>query len=294
MGRWSVAIDAGWLHHEARPEGAAQALQWLGTAGFRVVQRDAQGAEHHLWLDPHLSRHSPLELLRGPIAPKIERICADVDRADAVAVGHAHFDHAVDAPEIAKRFGARLYGSSSVAEIALGYGVEAGLVHRLEPGVTVHDGPCALTAFRSQHSRFAFGRVPADGHVRAPLRWPARASAFRVGDVFGLHVGGGPASIFHVGSADLIDAELEGVQADVVLACTMGRHATPRFTERLIAALRPKLIVPCHWDQFWRPMEAPVRQIPSNDLGGFLQEVRACDPRVELRVLPLRGWLRLS
>ena len=29
-------------------------------------------------------------------------------------VGHTHFDHAVDAPAIARRYGARAYGSASL------------------------------------------------------------------------------------------------------------------------------------------------------------------------------------
>ncbi|MCB9738238.1 MAG: MBL fold metallo-hydrolase [Planctomycetes bacterium] len=294
MSRLQVSIDPGWLHHEPKPEHARLAVQWWGTAGFRVLHRADDGTPHHLWLDPHLSRHSLWEVARGALSPKIDRIEAAVDCADAVAVGHSHFDHAIDAPAIAERHRARIYGSSSMAEIALGYGVDASLVHTLEPGVGVCEGPCTLTAFRSQHSKFAFGRVPAPGHVREPLRWPARAGAFRVGDVLGLHIAGGPASIYHVGSADLIEAELEGVQADVVLACTVGRYATENFTHRLIDALRPKLVIPCHWDQFWRPIEAPVRQIPTNDLGAFLDEVRSHPSRPEVRVLPIGGWTALG
>ncbi len=294
MGRLSTRIDPAWLHHEATPDGAVQALQWLGTAGFRLRQRGPDGRDHHLWLDPHLSRHSLWEVATGRLAPKLDRIAADVDAADAVAVGHSHFDHAIDAPEIAKRHGARLYGSASMTEIARGYGVDPALLRTLEPGVTQHDGPCALTAFRSQHSKFAFGRIPAPGHVREPLAWPAKAQDFRVGDVFGLHVAGGPLSVYHVGSADLIEAEIEGVQADVVLACTVGRYATERFTHRLLDALRPKIVIPCHWDQFWRPIDAPVRQIPTNDLGAFLEEVRSHASRPEIRVLPMRGWTRLA
>jgi len=308
MGRFSTAVDPAWLHHEDRPTDAALALQWLGTAGFRVVyRRDATGpvdpggdprgagcADHHVWLDPHLSRHSLRELAMGPLSPKLDRIAADVDRADAIVVGHSHFDHAIDAPAIARQHGANLYGSSSTIAIGRGYGVAESQLHVLAPGVTVHDGPCAITAYRSQHSRFAFGRVPAPGHVTAPLAWPAPVGAFKVGDVLALHLGGGPLTIAHLGSADLIEAELTGVQADVVLACTVGRYATERFTHRVIDALKPKLVIPCHWDQFWRPIDAPARQIPTNDLGAFLDEVRSHPSKPELRVLPMRGWLTLA
>jgi L-ascorbate metabolism protein UlaG (beta-lactamase superfamily) len=316
MARLATQIDPAWLHREpdlvrgGEPE-TKLALQWLGTAGFRVVYRGYAGAqasrdadpaspgragpsEHHVWLDPHLSRHSLWQIVSGKISANAERIDADVDRADAVVVGHSHFDHAIDAPYIAKKHRARLYGSSSMMAIGRGYGVDEADLRCLEPGVTVHDGPCALTAYRSQHSRFLLGRVPAPGHITAPLAAPARALDYRVGDVLGLHLGGGPVSVYHVGSADLIEAEMTGVRADVVLACTIGRHATPRFTERLLDTLQPKIVIPCHWDQFWRPIDAEMRQIPSNDLAGFIAEVAAHSSKPEVRVLPVRGWTRLG
>ncbi|MBI5611236.1 MAG: MBL fold metallo-hydrolase, partial [Deltaproteobacteria bacterium] len=101
--------------------------------------------------------------------------------------------------------------------------------------------------------------------------------------------GEGP-SVYHVGSADLNEAEKLGIQADVVLCCTIGRHSGRNFTQRVVNALRPTWIVPCHWDQFWRPLDAPPRQIPTNDLAGFLDEVAACDSAPQVRVLPPRGW----
>ena len=137
------------------------------------------------------------------------------------------------------------------------------------------------------------------GNIARPFAVPAHASQWRVGQVLIPHVEaevapGRPLRIAHVGSASLLEAELHGLQADVVLACTIGRHATPNFTHRLLDALAPKVVVPCHWDQFWRPIDAPVRQIPSNDLTGFLQEVAAHPSAPRVCVLPMLGWTTLA
>ncbi len=277
------------FHHESPAADAPLALQWLGTAGFRVV-----GAGHHIWLDPHLSRHSLAEVAFGRIAPRPEAIARDVDICHAVMVGHSHFDHAIDTPWIAREHGARVYGAEDTLNCCRGFGVDEDQLVLLEPGRPFTEGPFALRGYRSQHSAFAFGRVPAPGRIEAPLQTPARAWDWRVGEVLGLHLDHPLASIYHVGSADLIEAEIEGVRADVVLCCTIGRHATERFTERVIDALQPRLLIPCHWDQFWRPLDAPPRQIPSNDLEGFLDEVRRHPRAPEVRVLPPRGWTRLS
>jgi L-ascorbate metabolism protein UlaG (beta-lactamase superfamily) len=290
MGRLTTAVDPRWYHHEPRPTSARLAVQWLGTAGFRVV---ADG--HHVWLDPHLSRHGIPQLLFEDIAPLTERIQADVDIAHAVAVGHSHFDHALDAPEIARLHHAPVYGPADTLQWCRGHGLPEDLLHELRGEGESHDlGPFRLRAVKSAHSPFLLGRVPFAGRIEAPLHGPAPMSAWKVGPVLGLHLSCAAGSVYHVGSAALIEAELAGIQADVVLCCTIGRHATPHFTHRVIDALQPRLVIPCHWEQFWRPLDAPALQIPSNDLGGFLAEVASHPRAPDVRVLPLRGWTTLA
>lgn len=287
--RLTTAVPEHLYHRQERPnEDADLALQWTGTAGFRLVH---QG--YHFWLDPHFSRHSPWQVLR-PISPDLDKIAAMVDRADAVAVGHSHFDHALDAPAIAVAHGAHVYGSTDTLTWCRGYGVPELQLHTLLGEGEVHDaGPFRLRAVKSDHSPFALGRVPFPGRIQAPIATPARVDAWRVGEVFGLHLTAGRHRVYHLGSAGLREAELHGIQADVVLCCTVGRQATPNFTQRMVQALRPRLVIPCHWDQFWRPIDAPARQIPGNDLLGFLDEVAACPDAPEVRILPMLGWTEL-
>jgi L-ascorbate metabolism protein UlaG (beta-lactamase superfamily) len=287
LDRLSSEIPSALLHREPRPpEDSALALQWLGTAGFRLLSRG-----HHLWFDPHLSRHSLAQLALGPIRPDIQRIVEDVDIAHAVAIGHSHFDHALDAPAIARMHGARVYGASDTLNWCRGSGVAEHQLFELRgDGEVYREGPFALRGFRSEHSPFLAGKVPFPGRIAQPFSGPAPVSAWRVGQVLTLHADSPGGSVHHVGSAALVEAELRGVQADVVMACTIGRHATPHFARRLVETLRPKLLIPCHWDRFWEPMDRPARQIPGNDLLGFLEEVAAVPGAPEVRVLPLRGW----
>lgn len=287
LSRLSTYVDPQCFHVAERPVlPVGLAVQWLGTAGFRVV-----AGEHHFWLDPHLSRHTLLQLVTGPIAPDLDRIGASVDAAHAVAVGHAHFDHALDTPAIAKLYGAQVYGSSDVLNYCRGEQVPEAQLHELAgDGETFAQGPFVLRAVKSAHSPLFAGQVPLPGRITAPFAAPARYTRWRVGEVFGLHLSAVSGSLYHIGSAGLRDAELRGISADVVLACTIGRHATPNFVPRLLDALQPKLVIPCHWDQFWRPLHAPAKQIPTNDLAGFVREVQAHPSSPEVRILPLGGW----
>ena len=291
--RWTMSIDPQ-LYHGCLPstlpiDAAATRLQWLGTAGFRIVHDDK-----HFWLDPHLSRHSPRQLLTGAIAPELAKIVEHVDAAHGVAVGHGHFDHALDAPAIAQLHGCPVFGSEDTLNWCRGYGLPESQLRLLQGNGPAHQvGPFTLSAIPSLHSPLFAGQIPFPGRIERPLTAPAPMRNWRVGETLVIKLQTPRVSILHVGSAALIDAELQGVQADVVLACTIGRHATPGFVPRLLDALRPKLVIPCHWDQFWRPLTAPVRQIPGNDLQGFIDEVRRHPTAPELRVLPLLGWTSL-
>lgn len=294
--RLTTSLEGIVFHDESRPSDPhALAIQWLGTAGFRL-----QFQGKHLWFDPHLTRNSLKELALGRIAPNESRVLRYVDAADAVVVGHSHFDHAMDAPVLARHFGAHVYGPEDTLVYCRGLGVPEAQLHALHGDHTTHQvGPFEVGARKSTHSPFALGRVPFPGQIREVFQVPARPSAWRVGQVLIPQVttdlGHNRRLTFaHVGSAALLEAELHGLQADVVMACTIGRHATPRFTHRLLDALKPKLVLPCHWDQFWLPIDAPVRQIPSNDLAGFLREVATHPTAPEVRVLPMLGWSSLN
>jgi len=287
--RLGTSVPEEIYHREQRPVKPRLAVQWLGTAGFRVVS-----GEHHFWIDPHLSRHSLTELVSGPIAPKRDLVERAVDVAHAVAAGHSHFDHALDVPTIALLRGARVYGSSDTLHYCRGSGVREELLREIRGGEDLSEGPFRLRPVVSRHSAVFLGRVPFPGRIERPLSPPLRASALRVGTVFGFHLEAEGSSVYHIGSADLIEAELRGLRADVVLCCTVGRQYTERYTARVIDALRPRIVIPCHWDQFWRPIEAPVRQIPGNDLAGFLREVAEHPLKPEVRVLPVCGWTRVA
>ena len=88
--------------------------------------------------------------------------------------------------------------------------------------------------------------------------------------------------IYHNGSADLVDAELEGERADVLLVGLAGRKATRDYLERLIGALSPEIIVPTHHDAFFAPLEAGFHTIPGMDIDGFVSEARRIAPRARV------------
>jgi L-ascorbate metabolism protein UlaG (beta-lactamase superfamily) len=111
-----------------------------------------------------------------------------------------------------------------------------------------------------------------------PRARPARVFHNKMGGAFGVLVEAQGTRFYHNGRADLVDAELQSLDADVLLVGLAGRYATRDYLRRLIRLLHPRVIVPTHHDQFFAPLEAGVRLLPGVALHGFLAESRDLSP----------------
>jgi hypothetical protein len=86
-----------------------------------------------------------------------------------------------------------------------------------------------------------------------------------MGGAFGISITARERSLYHNGSADLVDAELEGLTADVLLVGLAGRYATRDYLGRLSGHLSPRMILPTHHDTFFSPLSRGVRLLPGID-----------------------------
>ncbi len=268
----------------ARALGAGEALRitWLGTAGHVV-----QTATTTILLDPYLTRPRFGALARTKLLPDERAIRAWIPKqVDGVLCGHSHFDHLLDAPRIAALTGAKLAGSVSTCNVARGAGVpESQLVEVGPDGARFTIGDVDVRFVPSLHGRIALGRVPFPGVVRDVPAGPLRMWHYRMGGAYGilLRPKGGP-SVYHNGSADLIDAEVAGERADVLLVGLAGRQGTKDYVHRLCAALSPRVVVPTHHDLFFSPLEEGLRLIPGIDLDGFVTEAGHEAPHASVRL----------
>lgn len=115
-------------------------LDWLGCATFRLTVGDLV-----ILLDAYIDR--------VPLAPPVGLRAADIDRCDAILVGHSHFDHIAGAETIAPRTGATVVGSNETARVLLEAGVSAGQLFRVQGGEHVRLSPdVTVRVFPSLHS----------------------------------------------------------------------------------------------------------------------------------------------
>lgn len=257
-------------------------LRWLGTAGHVISTGSTT-----VVVDPFVTRPG-LRALLSPLRPDLGAIDRWLPaRVDAVLLGHSHYDHLLDAPSLARARGALVVGTPTTAAFARAAGVDADRIVVVPPeGRTLTVGDITVRFVPSLHNRLVAGRVPLSGEVREPPSLPVRALRYRMGGAFGIQLEAGGLTLYHNGSADLVDAELAGHRADVLLVGLAGRGATRDYLARLIGLLAPTVVVPTHHDAFFAPLEEGERLLPGIDFEGFLSEAAVLAPRARV-VTPL-------
>jgi L-ascorbate metabolism protein UlaG (beta-lactamase superfamily) len=247
-------------------------VRWLGVSGYCLTYEGVS-----IFIDPYVSR-VPLRslLLRRRALPDpamLDAFARAPGEVAAVLVGHTHFDHAVDAPAIAARHRAKAYGSSSLARLMGLHGLGE-LAVEVEPHHRYEIGPFLVTFVPSRHSKLLFGRkVPMDGPLTCEALDGLAPTAYRCGAVFGIRLEVAGISLYHQGSADLDDEELGHAPVDVFFAGVGGRQVTPRYWERVLARLEPRVIVPTHYDNFFIPLGDPERLVGRANLAGLEDEI---------------------
>jgi len=234
---------------------------------------------------------------RAPLRPDERLLAQHLPRADAIILGHTHFDHALDAPSIAKRTGALVLGSRSAAELCRAQGVPASQIDVVErpagsAPVVREVGPFHLTFHASAHSPLLLGRVPFEGEIADCDAIPMRAEAYLCGAVFGVEVGVAGKTLFHVGSAEIL-ASMPKLSVDLALLCVAGWTSSASFPERMMQKLSPRAVLLSHWDNFLRPLSEGAHALPAMQTGRLVDRLAKVTADVRVGTLPLLGELLL-
>jgi len=249
-------------------------LEWLGVAGYRLSY-----SGQTIYIDPYLSRVPLSSVIRRRPAHADEalheRFLRPVGRVAGVLVGHTHFDHAIDVPAIARRFGCDAYGSSSLVQLMRLHGLAEQAV-AVAPDRTYELGPFSVSFVPSLHSKLLLGRaVPFDGELTCEHLDGLSPGAYRCGQVWGIHVEVAGMTFYHQGSANLIDEAVRHHGVDVFLAGIAGRSFTRDYWQRILPLLEPQTVLMSHFDDFFRPIGAEMGFSTNVNLAAVPEEVAA-------------------
>ncbi len=268
-------------------------VTFLGVS--TVLIRDGETA---LLTDGFFSRPSLARVALGKVEPNREVIArslerAGIDRLAAVFVVHSHYDHAMDAPEVARRTGALLVGSESTANVGRGWGLPEDRLKVPESGEPMRFGDFTVTLIRSRH--FPHGR--AMGEIGTPLVPPARAMAYREGGSWSVHVAHPEGNLLIHSSAGWVEGALANYRADVVLLGigllgTRDQEYRQTYFREVVEAVEARRVIPIHYDDFTRPLDQPLLPLPAffDDVDAsirFLVEQAEARPDLDFALLPV-------
>lgn len=272
---------------EARPPAlpAGLEVEWLGVSGYRLTHEG-----HTLFVDPYLSRVPFRNLvLRRRTVPNpvaLDRFVRAPGKTVGVLVGHTHFDHAVDAPALARRLDCKAYGSASLVNLMALHGMPERAVE-VEPYRVYELGPFEVSFTPSAHSKLLLGlAVPYDGELTCEHLDSLSPAAYRCGQVWGISIAVAGMRLYHQGSANLVDEAVRERGVDVFLAGVAGRSFTERYWQRILPLLEPRVVVPTHYDNFFRPLGQQLEFVTAAELARLPDEIGSVSGEIEVAALP--------
>lgn len=264
-GRWQApaapAPDAAGLRSAAHPGELRVTFLGVSTLLF-------DDGETAVMTDGFFTRPGMRAVFAGKIAPDAVIVSQSLARLGlkrlaAVVVVHSHYDHAMDAPEVARHTGALVVGSESTANVARGGGLPEARIRVVGDGSTLQFGRFKLSFIRSRHAPTPM----TGGSIRAPLVPPVRANAYEEGGSFSVLVEHGSRAVLVHGSAGFEPGALQGRHADVVYLGigTLGMQSEAyrqAYWREVVQQVGARRVIPVHWDDFWQPLSRPLQPAP--------------------------------
>jgi L-ascorbate metabolism protein UlaG (beta-lactamase superfamily) len=238
-------------------------LQWLGQAAVKLTSV----AGKVIVIDPFLTNN--------PKTPAQYKNLDALGKVDLILVTHAHGDHLGDAPDLAKKHNAPLFGPAGMNQSLLTLGVlPANLVPRMNKGgiVTPLGPDIKITMTRAEHSSELVWKNPATGKDET-------------------HVGGEPVGfivefengfkVYHMGDTGLF-ADMRWIgeyyKPDLILV-PIGGHFVMNPHDAAFATreyLKPKHAIPIHYGTFPVLRGTPEEYVKA--LGQTATKVHAISP----------------
>lgn len=245
--------------------GSRVRVRFLGVSTLLI-----DDGESAIMTDGFFSRPSLLAVAARRLAPDRARITAALDRVgaarlDAVLPVHSHYDHALDSATVASLTDAVLLGGASTLNIGRGAGLDEDRLVLAVPGRPLEVGPYEITHLAARHC--PPDRFP--GVIEKPLRTPARARDYRCGEAWSILVAHAPTGrrMLIQGSAGFVPGALAGQQAEVVYLGVgqLGLRPEAEIREywaETVGAVGARRAVLIHWDDFFSPLDRPLRATP--------------------------------
>jgi L-ascorbate metabolism protein UlaG (beta-lactamase superfamily) len=265
-------------------------FRWLGVAGIELRMND-----QILVIDPFLTRPPFRSLWFGRVRSDSALVASTIPQCDFVLVTHAHHDHLMDVPEVIQHTGATAFGSPNACQLLAALGVPEGHLHEIKAWDPIPLGHIQIVVLPAEHLKVP-GFSP--GPLSPRLRPPLRLRDYRMDTCFSFLIEVGGRRWLDWGSARSEPA----LPADVLC---VGAGEDAAYYEALLAVVQPRIILPIHWDDMFRPLFKPVRTywkpprlgfppLERQNLTGFRQMIKQITPEAKVFIPEIFRLYNLS
>ena len=230
----ALAASVAWGAPAVRAAGGKLHLLWLGNSAWRITTPGGK----IIVIDPWLTQN--------PSTPPEYKNLDKIGKMDVIFVTHAHQDHLGDAPALAKKYDAPLWGPAGLDQQLVELGIlPANLAPRMGIGGTIQPvGPgVSVTMVHAEHSSELVWKDPATG------KEAMYAAGAPVGLIITFENG---LRLYHMGDTALFeDMAFYGqyYHPDIVLI-PIGGHFTMDPVDAAYAInhwLKPHDVIPMHY-----------------------------------------------
>lgn len=223
--------------------------------------------------DAHFTRPSVKQLVKDEKVSTNTFLCDmiiknyNLDRLCAIFVSHTHHDHVMDAPYIARRCAATIYGSESAKNVALGGGVANEKIVVFSHGSSYTVGNYKIKVIKSLHSKPTKFNDNLGEPIEKPLVQPTPLSSYKEGGSYDFYVEHEDKRILIRPSFNYIEGQLDGITADILFLGVAGlakadKKTEENFFKETVEKVKAHLVIPVHWDNFFSPLYQPIEDMP--------------------------------
>jgi L-ascorbate metabolism protein UlaG (beta-lactamase superfamily) len=248
-------------------------MKWLGNVGWEV-----QIGKVIILIDPFLTRAD--RSMDAEWKTDEEAVLKAVRGADYIFAGHSHHDHIGDVPFITKRFGSKVIGSRTTANIALTAGVNKSQVMTISGGEKLDFKEFSVQVIESRHGwRQRKPPRKENEEILEPWQGPIRGRDFVDGGSFLYYFTFGRQRVLHQSTANFIEEKLTGLQPDIALLA-VGHDGYN--LDRALKTLKPKVVIVQHFDEWRTPLSQGIPAANIKRAQRFERDVTAINNQIKV------------